>query len=40
MTPDRLIVTLAGAILIAWVLWYFLGTHRGDRNASPLTPHH
>lgn len=40
MSLDRLIVTLAGAILIAWVLWYFLGTHARDETASQPTSHH
>lgn len=33
MTPDRIAVTLSGALLIGWILWYFLGSS-GARAAG------
>jgi hypothetical protein len=35
MTPDRIIVTVIGVLLAAWVLWYFLAPPRPAARPEP-----
>jgi plastocyanin domain-containing protein len=34
LSPDQIVVTVAGAVLIVFVLWYFLGERRSSRGAT------
>lgn len=37
MTTSRILVTIAGAAAIVWVLWYFLATPGGTERSKPKT---